>query len=213
MTVAAVAAAAAAGGLGTDPSSASYRRLDKPRWQPPPQAFGPVWTALYADVAVTGAQTLTRLQATGRCTERRGFARALSVNLVLNAGWSWLFFRARRPWAAAADSALLTASSLDLVRRAGRADAGTGRALVPYPAWCAFATALTVAIARRNRYGARPPGETINGPGRRFERNPDAVHDGPGGWGAARPVRYLRRPRRRTARGAHAGALFTHPSP
>jgi benzodiazapine receptor len=150
-TVAAVLAAAVAGGLGADPSSDWYRQLDKPDWQPPPQAFGPIWTALYADIAVTGARTLTRLQVTGRHTERRAFARALAVNLALNAGWNWLFFRARRPWIATADSALLTASSLDLARRAGRADTGTGWALVPYPAWCAFATALNAAIARRNR--------------------------------------------------------------
>jgi glyoxylase-like metal-dependent hydrolase (beta-lactamase superfamily II) len=31
----------------------SYRRLRKPSWQPPDVAFSVVWTALYADVAVT----------------------------------------------------------------------------------------------------------------------------------------------------------------
>jgi predicted metal-dependent RNase len=35
----------------------SYRRLRKPSWQPPDVAFPVVWTALYADVAVTSTAT------------------------------------------------------------------------------------------------------------------------------------------------------------
>jgi len=31
-------------------------------------------------------------------------------------------------------------------------DRRAGIALAPYPAWCAFATALTVAVARRNPF-------------------------------------------------------------
>ncbi|HEY6796401.1 MAG TPA: TspO/MBR family protein [Kineosporiaceae bacterium] len=147
-TTAAVTATAIGGALATDPRSPWYRHLDKPAWQPPPQAFGRVWTALYADLAVVSARALTGLQ--HRDVERRAFLRALGGNLVLNAGWSWLFFRAHRPWWAAAESAALTASSVDLARRAGRVSRGAGRALLPYPAWCAFATALTVALARRN---------------------------------------------------------------
>jgi len=39
---------------------------------------------------------------------------------------------------------------VDLVRRVAAADRRAGFALSPYPAWCAFATALTVAVARLN---------------------------------------------------------------
>jgi tryptophan-rich sensory protein len=39
---------------------------------------------------------------------------------------------------------------VDLVRRVGTVDRRAGLALSPYPAWCAFATALTVAVARLN---------------------------------------------------------------
>jgi translocator protein len=61
-----------------------------------------------------------------------------------------LFFRFHRPWVAAVECAVLAASSADLVRRVGAADKRAGYALAPYPLWCSFATALTVAIARRN---------------------------------------------------------------
>ena len=149
-TAVSVAATAVAGGLATDPASAWYRALRKPPWQPPPPAYGLVWTPLYADLAVTSARTLDGLEAAGREPERASFRVALAANLVLNAGWNVLFFRARRPWLAAAECAVLTASSADLVRRAAAVDRRTAAALAPYPAWCAFATALTVAIARRN---------------------------------------------------------------
>ena len=154
-----VAATAVVGGLGTDPASAWYRDLDKPSWQPPPPAYGLVWTPLYADLAVICALSLDRL--TG--VERRRYGRALAANLVLNAGWNWLFFKARRPWLAAAECAVLTVSSADLVRRVGRSDPRSAVALAPYALWCGFATTLTVALARRNP-----------SPGRRASAVPEA---------------------------------------
>lgn len=156
-TAGAVAAAAIGGSLATDPSSRWYRHLDKPTWQPPSWVFGPVWTALYTDLAVTVATALTGLSHPDRIRERNAFARAFGANLLLNAGWSWLFFRAHRPWWSAAESAALTLSSVDLVRRAGQVNRSAGLALAAYPAWCAFATALTIAVARRNT-AERPSG-------------------------------------------------------
>ncbi len=149
-TAAAVVGTAVAGGLATDPGSAWYRALRKPSWQPPPPAYGLVWTPLYADLAVTSARALDALAAAGRDGERTAYRTALAANLALNAGWNVTFFKARQPWAAAVECALLTASSADLVRRTAAADRQAGLALAPYPLWCAFATALTIAIARRN---------------------------------------------------------------
>jgi benzodiazapine receptor len=149
-TAVAVAATAVAGGAATDPRSPWYLALRKPPWQPPPPAYGLVWTPLYADLAVTSARALDALGDAGREPERSGYRSALGLNLLLNAGWNVVFFRARRPWAAAAECAVLTASSADLVRRVAVVDRRAALALAPYPAWCAFATALTLAIARLN---------------------------------------------------------------
>ena len=137
------AAAALVGGLATDPGSRWFRDLEKPSWYPPPQAFGIVWTGLYAGVAWAAGEVL----ATGG---QHAFGRAYTANLVLNTAWTPLFFRAHRPWAAAVESAVLTASTVDLVRRAARVSPPAAAVLAPYAAWTAFATALTVAIARRN---------------------------------------------------------------
>ena len=135
--------AAALGGAATDPDSRWFRELDKPAWYPPPQTFGIVWTALYSGIGWASGEVLAR-------GGGPAFARAYTANLALNTAWSPLFFRAHRPWAAAAESAVLTASTVDLVRRAGRVSPGAAAVLLPYAAWTAFATALTVAIARRN---------------------------------------------------------------
>ncbi len=146
-TAAAVTATAVAGGLGTDVRSQWYADLEKPAWQPPGWVFGPAWTTLYALVGVSSARVLARADA----SERRRFARALGVNLVLNAGWSWLFFTARKPGWALVDSAVLEASTLDLARRARAVDPAAAAMLAPYAGWVGFATALTAAIARANR--------------------------------------------------------------
>jgi benzodiazapine receptor len=146
----AVASTAITGGLATDPNSAYYRALKKPSWQPAPPVYGIVWTPLYADLAVTTAQAADSFERQGEPGQRAALIRALSANLALNASWNWLFFKAHRPWVAAIECAALTASSADLVRRVAMADWRAGWALAPYPVWCAFATALTVAIARRN---------------------------------------------------------------
>ena len=154
-TAAATAATAAAGGVATDPDGGWYRSLRKPDWQPPAIAFPVVWTALYSDLAVSSAVALDSGAGTGagsktRQQELAAYRSALAANLVLNASWSWLFWRARQPWLAAAECALLTASSADLVRRTYRLNRNAGVALAPYAAWCAFATALSTAVARLN---------------------------------------------------------------
>jgi len=141
--------AAVVGGLATDPDSRWFRDLRKPAWYPPPQTFGVVWTGLYAGMAWASGEALAR-------GAGRPFGRAYAVNLLLNAAWTPVFFRAHRPWAAAAESAVLTASTVDLVRRARPASTAAAAVLVPYAGWTAFATALTVAIARRNPARSRP---------------------------------------------------------
>ncbi|MGW7478371.1 TspO/MBR family protein [Nonomuraea muscovyensis] len=173
----AVAAGAAIGARSTDSRSPWYRKLRKPPWQPPPQAFGLVWTPLYALLAYAGARALTtastptRPAPAGAGTEtprtetsgaevsgagadvgvgRAGLAWAFAVNLALNTAWTPLFFAARSPRLAMLDILALNASNLVLLRRFLRADRRAGLALVPYVAWTAFATALNGAIVARN---------------------------------------------------------------
>jgi benzodiazapine receptor len=143
---AAVAATAVAGSVATDPKSVWYRTLRKPSWQPPPAAFPLVWTPLYALIAVAGTRALNRMSG----TDRAAFTRAYGANLILNAGWTALFFRARSPEAALAEIAMLNLSNALLLRRAATADRLAGAALGPYVAWTVFATCLNAAIVALN---------------------------------------------------------------
>ena len=81
----------------------------------------------------------------------RGYRNALAVNLLLNGSWSWLFFNRRMLGASAIAAAALTASSVDLTRRAAQVQPNRGVALAPYPLWCAFATLLSTRIWMLNR--------------------------------------------------------------
>ena len=99
-----------------------YRRLRKPSFQPPASAFPIVWTALYADIAVTSAAAIDELTRRRELDARRAYVAALAANLVLNGSWSWVFFKGGRLVPATVVAALLAASSADLVRRTARRD-------------------------------------------------------------------------------------------
>jgi translocator protein len=150
-TVGAVFATATLGGLASRPAESSwYARLKKPSFQPPRQAFPIVWPILYADIAAVSAATLDHLREHDR-EQARTYAALLAANLVLNAGWTWLFFTRRQLGASAVAAAVLTASSADLTRRAIAARGRSGAVLGLYPAWCAFATVLSTRIWQLNR--------------------------------------------------------------
>ncbi len=152
-TAAATATASTVGGLATRPAVQSvwYARLRKPAYQPPRTVFPIVWPALYADIAVVSAATVDALRDTGNRPAARIYATWLAVNLALNTGWSWVFFNRRRLAAAVVLNAALTASSADLARRAIAVRGTRAVPLVLYPAWCAFALALSAHIWVLNR--------------------------------------------------------------
>ena len=137
--VAAVTVAALLGVLGVNGTSAEYQTLDQPPWAPPSWLFGPVWTVLYAMIAVAG----------WLIWRRTGWNRALSVyavQLVLNAIWTPIFFGFGQYGLALIDIAvlwLLIGATILLFRPISRAAAWL---LVPYWAWVTFATALNAAI-------------------------------------------------------------------
>ena len=150
-TAGAVAATAVAGSLATDPGSRWYRTLRKPRFQPPAWLFPVAWTALYADIAAVGALSIADLGEKKQEKEKRAYIAALGTNLVLNAGWSILFFHRKQLTASSVESVLLTLSSADLVRRSAKVSPEKGAVLSPYAGWTAFAAVLTNTLRALNR--------------------------------------------------------------
>jgi translocator protein len=98
--------------------------------------------ALYVTIAYAGARALTR--APNR--DRSQLAGGLILDLALNAAWTPLFFRARRPRAALAEIACLNIANVLLIRQTWRAAV----LLLPYAGWTVVATALNTEIVRLN---------------------------------------------------------------
>lgn len=123
-----------------------YAHLQKPAWNPPNWVFGPVWTALYATMAV----------AAWLVWKRGGFARQrlpLSLfvaQLLLNALWSPLFFGLHHAGLAFADLSLLWLALLATTSAFWNAHSPAGALLLPYLAWVTFAGALNFTIWRLN---------------------------------------------------------------
>ena len=87
--------AAGVGGIATASGVADwYPTIAKPTWTPPSWLFGPVWTVLYAAMAVAA---WTVWKKAGGFGAARGALTLHLVQLTLNGAWSWLFFGMRRP--------------------------------------------------------------------------------------------------------------------
>ena len=139
----AVTAAALIGGLGVAGTSAEYRALEQPSWAPPSWLFGPVWTMLYAMIAVVGWLVW----------KRTGWSTALTVyaaQLVVNAAWTPIFFGFGQYGLALVDIVVLwflIGATVWLFRPVSKLAAAL---LLPYWAWVTFATALNAAIWSMN---------------------------------------------------------------
>lgn len=149
--LATVAAAVAGSVASREGVQGWYTTIRKPGYVPPNVVFPIAWTTLYVDIAASSAAAIDRFRAEGQDGKARGYIAALGVNLALNAGWSWVFFKMNKMGPSTVAAAALAASSVDLVRRAADADPKLGAALAPYPLWCGFATVMTADIWRLNR--------------------------------------------------------------
>lgn len=121
-----------------------YETLDRPSWQPPGSVFGPVWGALYLTIIAAGVLAYREVG------WDRSWALPWAVQIVLNAGWSVVFFALESPSWAVVEIALLFAAVAWTVAACWRIRPIAGAILLPYLAWVGFAAALTVAIARAN---------------------------------------------------------------
>jgi translocator protein len=139
-------AASAAGGLATYPNIGNwYASLHKPDWTPPQYLFGPVWTVLYATMAVSAWLVWDRLHG-GAFPALKLFAYQLALNVL----WSILFFGLQNPDAAAAEVIIfwlvLSATTVAFLRVRRVA----GYLMAPYWGWVTFAAALNISIASNN---------------------------------------------------------------
>jgi translocator protein len=143
-----VAVGAISGALTAPAIRTWYRRLERPRWNPPDGVFGPVWTALYASMGIALVRVV---RSDGHADERRLAIGLFGLQLALNFGWSWIFFVEHDIGLALAEIVLLWLAIAATTVAFGRLVPAAGALFVPYLAWVTFATALNAAIWRLNR--------------------------------------------------------------
>lgn len=115
------------------------QQLDLPAWAPPSWVFGPVWTVLYAMIGVAG----------WRVWDQVGWQRVMTIwvaQLAVNAAWTPAFFGLRNATLAAVVIVVLLFLIAWMIRLMAPIDRVAVALVVPYAAWVAFATALTLAV-------------------------------------------------------------------
>jgi tryptophan-rich sensory protein len=123
-----------------------YAALNKPTWQPPNWLFGPVWTTLYAMLAVALALLLQAPPGPRRNAALGWFG----AQLLLNAAWSPLFFGLQQPALAFVSICLLWLVLLGSILAAFKLRALVGWLQVPTLAWVSFALVLNGVIVALN---------------------------------------------------------------
>lgn len=142
----AVVSAAVAGALASTRTAQDYARLSQPTWAPPSWVFGPVWTVLYASIAVAGWLVWRRVGV----NRGRWALTAYGVQLLLNAAWTPIFFGARLFGVAFAEIVVLWLAIGVTVVLFARIHRAAAALMVPYWAWTTFAAALNFAVWQLN---------------------------------------------------------------
>jgi len=120
-----------------------YVTLEKPFFNPPNWIFAPVWTLLYALMGIAAALVWDK------GIQRSDVKAALGVfaiQLLLNAGWSLIFFGMRNPALALVEILLLLVVLFITIRMFWRIRNRAGALLLPYLIWVSFATILNGSI-------------------------------------------------------------------
>lgn len=124
-------------------ADAWYDALLKPTFNPPASVFGPVWTALYALMAIALWLVWRGRDDVGM---RRTALRLFWVQFALNLLWSPLFFGLHSPGLAFVDICLLWMAVLATALAFGKVRSLAGYLMVPYVLWVSFALVLNGTI-------------------------------------------------------------------
>lgn len=139
--LAAAFAVAALGSLATiNNVDGWYADAAKPPFNPPNWLFGPVWTILYAAMAV----------AAWLVWRKGGDLRLWWIQLAINLAWTPVFFAAELLWPGLVVIVALDIAVAVTMVRFWRISRPAGALFVPYLAWVLFATALNASIAWLN---------------------------------------------------------------
>jgi len=124
-----------------------YQVLSKPSWNPPDWLFPPAWTLFFLLMGI--ALYLVVMQR-DKNKQANGALAVFGIQLVLNLGWSVLFFGLHSPLFALVDIALLWLAIVLTIVKFRAVLPLAGNLLVPYLLWVSFASLLNFTIWRLN---------------------------------------------------------------
>jgi translocator protein len=122
-----------------------YAGLTKPSWTPSGRTIGTVWTILYIFMAIAAWIVWRR----GNGCRQRPLT-IYAVQLVLNVGWSALFFGLRSPSLALFEIGVLWVAILATAASFCNVSKPAGALMAPYLIWVSFAGVLNAMIWKMN---------------------------------------------------------------
>lgn len=126
-----------------------YPLIKKPSFNPPNWVFAPVWTMLFIMMGIAAGLVWNKLESNKELV-KKGLL-FFTVQLLLNALWSYLFFGLNNILLALIEIILLWLIIYETYYIFKQIDKRAGYLLIPYLAWVAFATILTGSIYWLNR--------------------------------------------------------------
>ncbi len=125
-----------------------YQQLIKPDWAPPGWVFGPVWTILYAIIAVSFGTIFYKV---AKKELPAKLALPFALNLVFNFAFTPIQFGLKNNFLASIDILFILATTIWSLAAAWRHLKWVSIANIPYLLWVSFATILQLTITWLNR--------------------------------------------------------------
>lgn len=119
-----------------------YTTLKKPSWTPPDWIFGPVWSALYIMIAISGWLIYRAEYSYKRTVALMFYGSQLALNFI----WSFLFFSLRSPSLGLIDIVLLCLLISLTIFKAWTVRPLASLLLIPYLIWVIYAASLNAGI-------------------------------------------------------------------
>lgn len=123
-----------------------YVTLNKPSFNPPNWLFAPVWTTLYVILGVS----LFSIWTLPPDRVRKQALIAFGVQMILNFGWSFLFFYFKTIGIALAEIIVLWVSIIVMISFFYKLRRITAYSNIPYLLWVSFAAILNAAYYMLN---------------------------------------------------------------
>lgn len=126
-----------------------YPLIKKPIFNPPNWVFAPVWTMLFIMMGIAAGMVWNKLESNKELVKKGMLF--FTIQLLLNALWSYLFFGLNNILLALIEIILLWLVIYETYYIFKQIDKRAGYLLIPYLAWVGFATILTGSIYWLNR--------------------------------------------------------------